>query len=46
MRKFQTIMGGVITLMNVTDLDEDTVIGFEVGGLCRIFNKKLEIHGE
>ena len=46
MRKFQTILGGIVTLINVTDLDDNTVIGtdFNKKGLTRIFSKELEIN--
>lgn len=44
MRKFQTIFGGIITITNVIDLDENTVMGTEVGSnLTRIFRKSLEV---
>jgi hypothetical protein len=43
-RHFQPVFGGVVTLVNVTDLDDKTVIGFctKTKG-TKIFSKSIEI---
>jgi len=43
MRYFQTLFGGVVGIMSVTDLDDKTVIGVMRGGGFSIHRKELEV---